>query len=453
METLRKEIRRILKETLEKTERFDLGKNVGDKIYFKSLKYVAMLHINNTLEGIVYNWQIYDQTTHPKGQWVGTFWQNGKIQFKVSDNDIFGGYTNNWGLRNFTGELKKAARYIWLKRQKVNQEIVKEAFGDRIDFPNFEGWYIKSFGEVMGVDGWSIYNEFDRIVGLLQPNGSLQYRKHKELGLIKSNKNFKGKPEEAVRYVWLMNQRPIKKQIGEIRKLKPKVFAIMPDVTSDDMEGWVAKYTNPFENQNEVRVAIKDDSGEYIGGITEKGLLLYEKENGETESVYNKSFNVYNSDSVKQAMRYVWLKRQKIVKEISEEDVKEEFLRGELVAFPDIDNWGAMRSHFPGTILILSSDSQHVGTLSDGSNHINKKSWLGYNSYDKIGKQGWQYTKPWNFDNVKNAVRYVYLKNQKPKGQKVVDEITTNGEGDLMNYYNENPAALNNDYVDNYLMV
>lgn len=116
---------------------------------------------------------------------------------------------------------------------------------------------------------------------------------------------------------------------------------------------------------------------------------------------------------------------------------------GRIVTFSDIEGWGAEGNRW-NEINIYSDEKKLVGKLE-------------YDEYSKLTRifygedehGNWKHIDSWPvFGNVKNAVRFVFLQSQKSK---IVDEIVSTGEGDLENYFKENPAALNNDYVDNYL--
>ena len=137
----------------------------------------------------------------------------------------------------------------------------------------------------------------------------------------------------------------------------------------------------------------------------------------------------------------------KIIRQILTEEETDEFKNvpiGKLITFSDIENWSAKGIRW--NLIFIYSDIQ---------GHIMGE--LEYNEYDKktriFYQQGvrgkWKHVEDWpSFSNVKNAVRYIYLQSRK---QNIVDEIVTNGEGDFANYFNENPAALNNDYIDHFL--
>jgi len=150
--------------------------------------------------------------------------------------------------------------------------------------------------------------------------------------------------------------------------------------------------------------------------------------------------------TLENAARYLFLKRQKPLKENTTSLV---FPIGKIVKFPDIHNWGARKYQNSDMnimrIDILSDENKFMGALI--FNDITEESNLMYDSNEDGTYDRFKYEQPWDFDNVKNAVRYVFLQSQK---NRIVDEVKSNGYGDLMNYYNENPPALNNDYVDNF---
>jgi hypothetical protein len=124
--------------------------------------------------------------------------------------------------------------------------------------------------------------------------------------------------------------------------------------------------------------------------------------------------------------------------------LQEKIERYPITVFPEINGWTAKK--YADFYSIASGDKKIMGALS--YNNITDKGELMYKptldgSYTRYSEKI-----PWDFSDVEQAVRYVYLQNVKSK---IIDEIITNGEGDLENYFKKNPPALNNDYVDNYL--
>lgn len=264
---LRRIIRKILQESVEKPKDFTLGKNIGDKILFKKLGYWARLY-KGRIPGLYENyfyWEIYETSSH---QLIGRVWEYGKIQIAKTDKNKdpnggrFGNFENNWGLEDFNGGLNAGAKYIWLQRQKPLTENAKKnevkfenvPLGKLVIFPDIDGWGAKgnSWNEIR------IYSNDGKYAGKLEYDESEKETRifygEDEVGNWANIESWPifGNVKNAVRYVYLQNQKPL---------IKPYT---VDEVTADGRGDLMNYYTeNPASLNNDYMDNFYLDSQDY----------------------------------------------------------------------------------------------------------------------------------------------------------------------------------------------
>jgi len=364
-------------------------------------------------------------------------------------------------------------------RHIIREALLESKRSDRTVYDDIEGYISQKLSRRDNINGgnityYNIYDEKGHELGTLDLNGNLRYivDKNGNLGTFEgdykeSSKNFSIRNglnsryldvKQAVRWLWIKNHTPLQENVE-----RTEDFAlgrnILGKVYFKRIGYWARLQSGrrPAEDREKAHYyweIFESSSHQLIGRIWEDKKIQFKKAGEDQFGGYNDNWGLKDfSGGLKEAVRYIWLKRQKMKPEVNENVNKVQY---DKIVYPDIENWYAEVGYpnYNRTVVIYDNTGHNVGMIGFAPGGPNRGQYQ--LSYDDGSGNGREYTNEilWKYgkDDIKKAVRYVWLKNQKPKEQEVVDEITTNGEGDLENYYNENPAALNNDYVDNYIM-
>lgn len=142
--------------------------------------------------------------------------------------------------------------------------------------------------------------------------------------------------------------------------------------------------------------------------LGKKTFLIYDDSDGKEQEVE------WNLADIKNAVRFAYMQNQKPITE-----GRVDFLQslvdtgimdvGKTVVYPDIDNWSAYRK-LENIIRIMDNNKVIKGSLIYGHPTDDEvRLW-----YDGAPQDWNEYEKWDDFANVKNAVRYLFLKTQKP---------------------------------------
>ncbi|MDP2692677.1 MAG: hypothetical protein Q8O88_03510 [bacterium] len=173
---------------------------------------------------------------------------------------------------------------------------------------------------------------------------------------------------------------------------------------SSTVPGWIAHIVLPaFQDKHTNRVYIYNEKGDYVGSITDDGGYRLV---GSFDEYDRGKFNPEDDSSVQQAIRYLFLKTQK--HEISEmvSEGKDKY-NSNIVIFKDLDNWQAEKNmHGSWWINDKNGDWQMRADYND------EKKSLYYTNYQSDDTKYTEHVK--QIPTLKQAVRYVFLKSQKP---------------------------------------
>lgn len=323
---------------------------------------------------------------------------------------------------------------------------------DTIVFPEIDNW--RAVKRSIGI--WQIYPHRwnDYAATYTSDNFDCNEGNVKFMGVVKEVSSL----EQAVRYVWLKMQtptssKPVVKEMDEIinepsvpltltpadmtaegrfgqRLIKHIFYDVMPDypkggdrVIFNDLDKWSA------DMDSQARWFIHNGKREWQRAI-------YDNVSKKLETgVHTPDSVIKDMDNLHQAVRYVWLKNQKPLSEVRYNSYGEEIPTSprifdgvipkrpkneDVVVFKDLDDWEAVYYAQWGTWQI--NDSQ--GNWRSGTYNYNGiKGDLRYShGTDRIIRQ---------IPNLKQAVRYIWLKEQKPKTKSSKPAITDFKEGQI----------------------
>jgi hypothetical protein len=339
---------------------------------------------------------------------------------------------------NFKNDPIGATRYLYLKNAKVKKSVIKSGISEGFYGPKTIGWSSKIIN-VPDVGGWyaikkvtekegrgrnsgnkfeettvEIYDAKNVKVGTIYADGTLNYRKPNPISPWgydwKDDEEFWDlrkvkKIQMAIRYVYLKTAKSSLKEAYIPLEIGNEQKFVFPDIGN-----WSAI------KKHDTVIAIYTDDNERVGTFkirpnhpTGLGILSYDVDPRGLGFGWQKS-EEWNSSDIKNAVRYLFLIRQKknVEKQLNE-------LEGD-----EIDGWRVkeMVTQYNNEYTdqyvrywnIYDSNGNNVATLSvEGTLRYET------NVEDLPTKEADIKFDPYDKKSLKNAVRYVYLKNAKRK--------------------------------------
>lgn len=158
---------------------------------------------------------------------IGSLYENGTFMYEDEKDKKFG----NWieSKHNFKNNYKQAARWLWLKRQKPIENTPTEepqpTFENiqetktklkSITLPGDNNWRATPMYVTGALTGekylrWEIFDEYERVATLLS-DGSLGFFDNNNHWKASARK-FENNPLGALRYIFLINQKPKQENI------------------------------------------------------------------------------------------------------------------------------------------------------------------------------------------------------------------------------------------------
>lgn len=303
---------------------------------------------------------------------------------------------SNTGM-HFGDNLHNAMRYLYLKSNDT--KIVSEVEGDRYDFSDVGGYFVVERKTQYYVKGkirkyWTINDKQGRQLGNVSYDGNLAYFDEHKVAQYPTDITFKTDEsglKQAARYIYLRMAHK-KKTLEENRTMFP------------DIEGWVAKRseTEPkiiwiYNKNGQVKGAIVDKFDQPVLRFGETGRNRY------GNPIWGKKIP-WDFNDVENAVRYVYMKNQEIQEVVSEEKldwgrrIRSTYIKG-------LQGWKAVMER-ESVIDFYDASGKGVGYLDNGN-------ILHYGKSE--GWRGFPESTNWDFEDVDNAARFLWMKSQERK--------------------------------------
>lgn len=425
-------IRKIVKEVLFESD------GIVTNLHFKDIDdWGAWLYEENDIR----YWRIFNN----KHQQIGDLSKNGKLRFDLNHKGFWKTVDKKFEFSE--NGVKQATRYAWLMNQKPmenKEQIIREIIsksnyspfnykrGKELKFKNLPDMYAV-IDMYYGQQAWIIYLE-NIPIGILEWTGALHiqnqyssddfiYNQHNDVRWedIENdywetlNKSFGSNLEQAMRYVFLKNQKMINEAgvLGYGRQRKKTIYPDIGNFFTTELylpDGTFFRYD------------IFTPNNKRVGQLSYVGVLIYASDGDEWEKANNNFKN-----KLKQAVRYVFLKTRKPIK--NKEKLKDLALSGRNIAmsgqvfkrlkFEDIDGWGAV---------LLEEDGYIYWTISNKEGHnvgeLYKNNELRYDDSDEFEWTVADVEFAFDESGAKKATRYIFLKTQKPIIAEQIPNIT-----------------------------
>ena len=210
-------------------------------------------------------------------------------------------------------------------------------------------------------------------------------------------------------------------KVDFIKKIAREVLfesdGIVTNLHFKDIDDWGAW----LYEENDIRYwRIFDNKSQQIGDLSKSGELRFDLNHKGFWETVNKKFE-FSEAGVKKATRYIWLKNQRPaegIKHIEESGVSGYGRKGKKTVFKNIGNFFTQESLLPSgklfQINIFTPENERVGQLMSKGDL-----WYVSEVQSKSSDSLWDRADGNYKDNIERAVRYVFLKTQKPVEDKL----------------------------------